>query len=275
MSPVASFSPHRVFQPYKLRLWHMPLTHTTICGLGVGLHLWAERRRANLHYRAGGCARRHLCAVTAAPACQHVPGRELPSPMLTARPPDELSVSFNSPHSSHSTPPPGRSHCFTFHWALLLYSALDVYLSSFSFGTWKPRYLEDHLTKTISSERCEASGRLHDRGDLKPRVTWKKWVSLLCLVMVFIYFAFPPYSRCTISLLHSAVVSMKVKSIFSCNNIQVIIEMLWTRWKQSEESVMSLCTNCRYITSLCTAACTISNSVIYCFISLFSIWTTI
>lgn len=92
---------------------------------------------------------------------------------------------------------------------------------------------------------------------------------------IFCFCAFPPYSRCTISLLQSAVVSMKVKSKFPCNNIQVIIEMLWTRWKQFEESVMSLCTNCCYVTSLCNAACTISNSVIYCFISLVSDWTTI
>ena len=128
----------------------MPLLHTPIPGLTVGLG--AERRRADLPYRARGCARRHLCAVTGAPACQRFPGRELPSPMLTARQPDELSVSSNSPHSSHSAPPPGRSHCFTFHWALLLYSALDAYLSSFSFDTWQPRYLADHLTRTISTE---------------------------------------------------------------------------------------------------------------------------
>lgn len=137
----------------------MPPLHTTIYGLSVGLGLWAERRRADLPYRTRGCARRHLCAVTGAPACQRFPGRELPSTMLTARQPDELSVSSNSPHSSHSTPPPGRSHCFTFHWALLLYSALDAYLSGFSFGTWQSRYLADHLTKTISTERWGASGR--------------------------------------------------------------------------------------------------------------------
>lgn len=129
----------------------MPPLHTTICGLSVGLGLWAEHRRADLPYRARGCARRHLCAVTGAPACQRFPGRELPSPMLTARQPDELSVSSNSPHCPHSTPPPGRSHCFTFHRALLLYSVLDAYLSSFSFGTWQPCYLADPLAKTIST----------------------------------------------------------------------------------------------------------------------------
>lgn len=102
--------------------------------------------------------------MTGAPACQRFPGRELPSPMLTARQPDELSVSSNSPHSSHRTPPPGRSHCFTFHWALLLYSALDAYLSSFSFSTRQPRYLADSLTKTISTEHCGTSGRLHNTG---------------------------------------------------------------------------------------------------------------
>lgn len=48
---------------------------------------------------APSCARRLLCAVTAAPACQRFPGRELPSPMLTARQPDELSVSSNSPRA--------------------------------------------------------------------------------------------------------------------------------------------------------------------------------
>lgn len=137
----------------------MPPLHITICGSSEGPGLWAERRRADLPCRARGCARRHLCAVTGAPACQRFPGRELPSTMLTAREPDELSVSSNSPHSSHSTLPPGRSHCFTFHWVLLLYSALDAYLSKFSFSTWQSRYLADHLTKTISSECWGASGR--------------------------------------------------------------------------------------------------------------------
>lgn len=130
----------------------------------MGPGLGAERRRADLPYRARGCAGRHLCAVTGAPACQRFPGRELPSPMLTARQPDELSVSSNSPHSSHSTPPPGRSHCFTSHWALLLYSALDAYLSSFSFSTQQPHYLADHLTKTVWTEYCGASRRLYDDG---------------------------------------------------------------------------------------------------------------
>lgn len=76
--------------------------------------------------------------------------------MLTARQPDELSVSSNSPLCSHGTPPPGRSHCFTFHWALLLYSALDAYLSSFLFSTWMPRCLADSFTRT--------SGRLYNTG---------------------------------------------------------------------------------------------------------------
>lgn len=136
----------------------MPPLSTTICGLSVRLGLRAECRRVDLPYRTRGCARRHLCAVTGAPACQRFPGRELPSPMLTARQPDELSVSSNSPHSSHSAPPPGRSHCFTFHWALLLYSALDAYLSSFSFSTRQPRYLADPLTDTISTEQCGTRG---------------------------------------------------------------------------------------------------------------------
>lgn len=131
-----------------------PQLHIMICGLSVGLGPCSERGRADLPYRSGDGARRHLCAVTASPACQRFPGRELPSPMLTARQPDELSVSSNSPHTSHSTAPPGRSHCFAFHRALLLYSALDVYLSSFSIGTWQPQYLADHLTKNISAEDC-------------------------------------------------------------------------------------------------------------------------
>lgn len=123
--------------------------------------------------------------MTGAPACQRFPGRELPSPMLTARQPDELSVSSNSPHSSHSTPPPGRSHCFTFHWALLLYSALDAYLCSFSFGTWQPCYLADPLTKTISTEHCGASGRLHNtgwQGRTMASLRLGSWILHLCVV---------------------------------------------------------------------------------------------
>lgn len=74
-----------------------PQLHIMICGLSVGLGPCSERGRADLPYRSGDGARRHLCAVTASPACQRFPGRELPSPMLTARQPDELSVSSNSP----------------------------------------------------------------------------------------------------------------------------------------------------------------------------------
>ncbi len=114
---------------------------------GTGLVNWTQESRPAL--QGPGLCRRHLCGVTGAPACQRFPGRELPSPMLTARQPDELSVSSNSPHSFHSAPPPGKNHCFTFHWALLLYSALDAYLSSFSFYTWQPRYLVRPLTEII------------------------------------------------------------------------------------------------------------------------------
>lgn len=100
----------------------------------------AQESRAGPRVR--GCARRHLYAVTGEPARQRFPGRELPSPMLIARQPDELPVSSNSPHSSHSAAPPGRSHCFTFHRVLLLYSALDAHLSAFPLahglhGTWQ------------------------------------------------------------------------------------------------------------------------------------------
>lgn len=103
--------------------------------------------------------------MTGAPACQRFPGRELPSPMLTARQPDELSVSSNSPHSSHSAPPPGRSHCFTFHWALLLYSALDAYLSpAFHPAHGSHAIWQTSLTKTIPTDHCGAGGRLRYAG---------------------------------------------------------------------------------------------------------------
>lgn len=157
-------SPCRLFRAYKGCDTCPPAPHCDLRSERGGLGLRAERGRADLPYRSRGGASRHLCAVTASPACQRFPGRELPSPMLTARQPDELSVSSNSPHTSHSTAPPGRSHCFTFHWALLLYSELDVYLSSLSIGTWQPQYLAGHVTEKMSTEDCGARGRFHSTG---------------------------------------------------------------------------------------------------------------
>ena len=118
----------------------MPPTSHFNWGFDCGMVLvCAECRRDDLPYRAWCCARRHLYTATGTPACQRFPGRELPSPMPTAWQPDELSVSSNSPHSSLSTAPPGRSRCFT--WVLLLYSALEAYLSSFPLGTWQPCHM--------------------------------------------------------------------------------------------------------------------------------------
>lgn len=84
----------------------------------------SERRTADMPYRAWCCARRHLCAVTGAPACQRFPGRELPSPMATARLADELSVSSNIPQPA---PLSAEHHlegaAASDSWILWLYSA--------------------------------------------------------------------------------------------------------------------------------------------------------
>lgn len=180
----------------------MPLFHTATCGLSVGPGPWAEHRRAALPYRARGCARRHLCAVTGAPACQRFPGRELPSPMLTARQPDELSVSSNSPHSSHSTAPPGRSHCFTFHWVLLLYSALDAYLSSFhlahgSHAIWQTALLRLFLLNTEGPLEGYAGWQGRTMVTLRPgsrECSGSLWALLTVGESTFISWLWPPFS---------------------------------------------------------------------------------
>lgn len=144
------------------RLWHKPPLHAAICGRSVGVGLWAEHGRVDLPYRAG----RHLCAVTSAPARQRFPGRELPSPMLTARRPE----SFLSPpiHPTALTAlittwneplfpvPPGPIALFSI-WCIIfqLFPAfwhMDATLSG------RP------LNQDYISEHFGASGRLHNTG---------------------------------------------------------------------------------------------------------------
>lgn len=119
----------------KILLHQWPFSHLTeqikAVAHALGLHydLWPELSAGELTCPAGpgGCARSHLCVVTAEPACQRFTGRELPNPMLTARQPDELHVSSNSPTPLTAT---CMSHCFTYHRALVLFPALDAYHSS-------------------------------------------------------------------------------------------------------------------------------------------------
>lgn len=109
---------------------HAPVSHYNVWPeCGTGPVSWTQESRTALQ-GAGLCEEALMCCDRRA-CLSAFPWQELPSPMLTARQPDELSVSSNSPHSSHSTAPPGRSRCFPFHWVLLLYSGLDAYLSSF------------------------------------------------------------------------------------------------------------------------------------------------
>lgn len=79
--------------PTIKRLWHKLRPLAAIRSQSVPPALRAELGRVDLPDRARGRVRKRLCAVTGTPACQLFPGRELPSPMLTAREPDEPSVS--------------------------------------------------------------------------------------------------------------------------------------------------------------------------------------
>lgn len=126
--------------------------------------IWAEHRTVDLPYRAVGCAGGWLCAVTCTPACQHVPCRGLPSTMLTARQPDELSVQSNSHLSSHSTPPPGRSHCFTFLDLIALFSNWCMFFSVLLIWLMVAILSHRPLHWDISTKHCRAIGWLHNTG---------------------------------------------------------------------------------------------------------------
>lgn len=148
------------------RLWHQPPLPAAICGPSVGVGLWAEPGRVDLPYRARGCARRHLCAVTSTPARQRFPGRELPSPMLTAKRPESflshpihptaltaLITSWNEP----LFPVPPGPAALSSIWCIIvqLFPAFwhtDAKLSG------RP------LNQDFISEHFGSSGRLHDTG---------------------------------------------------------------------------------------------------------------
>lgn len=133
--------------PTIKRLWHKLRPLAAIRGQSVPPALRAELGRADLPDRARGRVRKRLCAVTGTPACQLFPGRELPSPMLTAREPDEPSVSSNclTGFTAHSHLVGGTiSH---FKRACCLYSALMYF--HFAPALWE---------KSIFTERREANG---------------------------------------------------------------------------------------------------------------------
>lgn len=93
---------------------HQTLQLTSVSGWsGPGPVNWPQEAGPGLQ----GQPARHSCAVTGASVYQLLPGSELPSPMPTARRPDELPVSSPIPFLPLLSPP-GKSHCFTFRWML-------------------------------------------------------------------------------------------------------------------------------------------------------------
>lgn len=135
--------------PTIKRLWHKLRPLAAIRGQSVPPALRAELGRVDLPDRARGRVRKRLCAVTGTPACQLFPGRELPSPMLTAREPDEPSVSSNclTGFTAHSHLVGGTiSH---FKRACCLHSALMYF--HFAPALWE---------KSIFTERREANHRI-------------------------------------------------------------------------------------------------------------------
>lgn len=131
MTPLAFLSPCKVFPAYKGSDGCPCFSSAAISGSNMGL--WAyELNTGQLTCPTGPWVVQGgwLCAVTCTPACQHVPCRGLPSTMLTARQPDELSVQSNSHLSSHSTPP-SLSLC----WVQLSHQASQHSNLSWQFST--------------------------------------------------------------------------------------------------------------------------------------------
>lgn len=112
--------------PTIKRLWYKLQLLAAIRGQSVPPALRAELGRVDLPGRAHGRVRNRLCAVTGTPACQLFPGRELPSPMLTARSQTSLCL-IQLPHWFHCKQPPGRRQYFTFQTGLLSYFCSHVF----------------------------------------------------------------------------------------------------------------------------------------------------
>lgn len=165
MTPLAFLSPCKVFPAYKGSDGCPCFSSAAISGSNMGL--WAyELNTGQLTCPTGPWVVQGgwLCAVTCTPACQHVPCRGLPSTMLTARQPDELSVQSNSHLSSHSTPPPGRSHCFTFLDLIALFSNWCMFFSVLLIWLMVAILSHRPLHWDISTKHCRAIGWLHNTG---------------------------------------------------------------------------------------------------------------